>query len=68
MSNKWKIEDQDELKHNITAFVLAIKNTPRGNDPEIIKLLDQLENEYDMPKHYAILAEIIMKAFGNEGE
>lgn len=56
---EWIVSDQEEMTNQVKILISTIRNTPKGNDPEVVKLLDEYEKEMDLCKKYGILVKII---------
>ena len=70
MSDEWIIrdEDQETLEQLKCELVKKIRDSPKGKDPRVVELLNQLETERVASKHYALLEKVIwLLGNGEEG-
>ena len=69
MPDEWIIrdEDQETLEQLKCEWVKKIRDSPKGKDPRVVELLNQLETERVASKHYALLEKVIW-LLGNDEE
>lgn len=59
MPDKWTIGDKNELEMEKCELIKTIRGSPYGNDPKVVEILDELETEYVVEKHYELLGKLV---------
>lgn len=59
MSKCWIISDQNEMAETIRIFIENAKNSPNGNDPRVIEILNEIEIERDVVKIHELVIKLI---------
>ena len=54
MPDEWIIRDEDQeiMEQSRRTLIERIRASPRGDDPKVVEILDQMENEYRVNKYY----------------
>ena len=61
MPDEWIIRDEDQeiMEQSRMTLIEKIRASPRGDEPKVVEILYQMENEYRVEKYYGLLAKLI---------
>jgi len=61
MPDEWIIRDEDQeiMEQSRMTLIEKIRASPRGDEPKVVEILYQMENEYMVEKYYGLLAKLI---------